>query len=319
MANVRNAALAFIVPWPSILFYIAFLKLCHSSSTSEIWRWCWAHPIALVNALFFFNVDLLFWVISLLQNSTWLIDLYWTVLPVMMAHYYSTHPYSQTNLWRSTIVIILTWVWSIRLTHNYFRREEWQWGVREDWRFADMRRKYANNWWWMSFFAVYVSQQIFLVGVCLPIYAIHNSQHPWNALDYFATLVCTTGIIFAYFADTQLYNFVQKNKILRELGATTKPNLEEGLWALSRHPNYFGEQLWWWGLVIYAWNIGQGWTFMGAAANTCCLAYVTVLVERKMVAEKYREEEYSKYQGTTSVWIPWFKLKQKFDKDQKKH
>lgn len=159
MGSARNAALAFIVPLPSVLFHIVFLKL-YKHSTSEIWRWCWAHPIALANALFFVNVDILFWVISLLQNSTWLIDLYWTVLPVMMAHYYSSHPYSQTNLWRSRIVIILTWVWSIRLTHNYFRREEWQWGAREDWRFADMRKIYPNNWWWMSFFVVYVSQQV---------------------------------------------------------------------------------------------------------------------------------------------------------------
>lgn len=58
------------------------------------------------------------------------------------------------------MVIVLTWVWSIRLTHNYFRREKWRWGAREDWRFNDMRKEYGKNWWWISFFAVYVSQQV---------------------------------------------------------------------------------------------------------------------------------------------------------------
>lgn len=318
MGNVKNAALALIVPWPSIIFYIAFLKLANSSSR-EIWKWCSGHPISLLNILFFFNVDVIFWIISLLQNSTWLIDLYWTVLPVMMAHYYASHPDSQTNIWRSRVVIFLTWVWSIRLTHSYFRREEWQWGAREDWRFADLRKRYARHWWWMSFFAVYVSQQIFLVGICLPIFEVHNSQQPWNAWDYIATLVCTTGIVFAYFADTQLYNFVCKNKLLRDLGAPAEPILEKGLWGISRHPNYFGEQLWWWGLVIFACNVGKGYTFIGSALNSCCLAYVTVLVETKLVGQKYRAKEYEEYQKMTSVWIPWFKLGQNIHKDKKKH
>lgn len=91
-----------------------------------------------------------------------MIDPYWTVIPVMLAHYYSTHPLAQTNAWRSTIVLVLTWIWSIRLSHSYFRREKWQWGAREDWRFADMAQQYGKSWCWISFFAVYLSQQVII-------------------------------------------------------------------------------------------------------------------------------------------------------------
>lgn len=90
-----------------------------------------------------------------------LIDLYWTVIPVLLVHYYASHPLAVSNAVRSTVVILLTWVWSIRLTHNYMRRERWQWGAREDWRFTDMRKQYGKNWWWVSFFAVYLVQQVF--------------------------------------------------------------------------------------------------------------------------------------------------------------
>lgn len=94
-----------------------------------------------------------------------MIDLYWTVIPVMLVHYFATHPLAQSNAWRSRLVLLLTWVWSLRLTHSYFRRERWQWGAREDWRFNDLRRQYGKNWWWMSFFAVYLSQQVIIFAV----------------------------------------------------------------------------------------------------------------------------------------------------------
>lgn len=89
-----------------------------------------------------------------------MIDLYWTVIPVLLLHYYATHPLAQFNTLRSWVVIFLTWVWSLRLTHSYLRRENWQWGAREDWRFSDMRTQYGRSWWWISFFSVYVIQQV---------------------------------------------------------------------------------------------------------------------------------------------------------------
>lgn len=149
--------------------------------------------------------------------------------------------------------------------------------------------------------------QVFLIGICLPIYAIHSSEKPWNAWDTIAVMVCTSGIVIAYFADTQLFNFVQQNNRLKDRGASPIPNLDAGLWRYSRHPNYLGEQLWWWGLVIFGWNVEQGWTFVGSLINSMCLAYVTVLVERRMLRQAHRAQAYRLYQETTSVWIPWFK------------
>lgn len=128
-----------------------------------------------------------------------------------------------------------------------------------------------------------------------------------NIWDLVAAGVCLCGIVTAYFADTQLHNFVTRNTKLKELGKPMVPNLDRGLWQYSRHPNYFGEQLWWWGLVVFAWNLGHGWTFVGSLINSMCLAYVTVLVEQRMLKQEYRAEAYRLYQKTTSVWVPWFR------------
>ncbi|XP_024983166.1 uncharacterized protein C594.04c [Cynara cardunculus var. scolymus] len=307
--NSRNALIAFVAPLPSILFYTSFLH--HYADDlhllSPIWSWCYHHPLLLANALFFFNVNVLFWIISLIQSSNWMIDVYWTVIPVLLVHYFQSHPLSEFNPRRSTVVVVLTWVWAIRLTHNYFRREKWQWGAREDWRFTDMARQYGKNWWWISFFAVYLIQQVFLIGICIPLYTVHTVNQPLNVWDIAAMFVCITGIIYAHFADTQLHRFVTKNEKLKEVGKPRVANLDEGLWYYSRHPNYFGEQLWWWGVVIFGWNLGCTWGFVGALVNSLCLAYVTILVERKMLKQEYRVEAYKMYQKRTSVWIPWFK------------
>ncbi|KAJ0932405.1 hypothetical protein HanPSC8_Chr04g0173291 [Helianthus annuus] len=306
---LKNVLIAFMAPLPSIIFYIYFLNNHQNDHfiLSPLWNWCYHHPLILANILFFLNIDVGFWLISLLQSSNWMIDLYWTVIPVMLVHYFWSHPGAEYNLWRSMVVVVLTWVWAIRLTHNYFRREKWQWGAREDWRFTDMARQHGQNWWWVSFFGVYLIQQVFLFGVCLPLYIVHSINKPLNIWDIIALVVCICGIIYAYFSDTQLHTFVSMNEKLKKEGEAIVPNLDEGLWYYSRHPNYFGEQLWWWGLSIFGWNLGGAWVFVGALINTLCLAYVTTLVEKRMLKEEYRVEAYKMYQQTTSIWIPWFK------------
>lgn len=79
--NVKNAVIALLVPLPSILFYLSFLNNYDSaiatggrvdpSFWSTLWAWCYHHPLLLANALFFLNVNLLFWIIGQIQSSHW--------------------------------------------------------------------------------------------------------------------------------------------------------------------------------------------------------------------------------------------------------
>ncbi|CAN4114023.1 unnamed protein product [Withania somnifera] len=243
-----------------------------------------------------------------------MIGLYWMVIPVMLLHFYANHPMAQYNQLRSWIVTILTWIWSIRMIHSYFRRENWELGVKQDWRYTDMSHQYGKNWWWISFFAIYISQQVLQMGICLPLYVVHSVDKPCNFFDFIATVICISGVTIAFYADTQLHNFISTNKKLKQLGQHMVPILDKGLWCYSRHPNYLGEQLWWWGLALFAWSLSQNWIIIGALINSLCLGYVTMLVENKMVRESYRSDAYILYQKKTSVWIPWFKF---YEKDKK--
>jgi steroid 5-alpha reductase family enzyme len=80
-----------------------------------------------VNVIFFCNVTVGFWVVGLLQRSFWLIDPYWAVLPPLIGTFYQLHPHaSPGDVVRARLAMALTWVWALRLTHSYFRREDWK-------------------------------------------------------------------------------------------------------------------------------------------------------------------------------------------------
>lgn len=87
------------------------------------------------------------------------------------------------------------WIFSSHSSQeNWLCREKWEIGAREDWRYADMRARYGKHWWWISFFAVYVVQHAMLVGISLPLYSVHASKQPWNALwDSVACAGCLLG------------------------------------------------------------------------------------------------------------------------------
>jgi len=225
----------------------------------------------------------------------------------MVIHYYQVHPAAQSDELRAQVAVGLLYFWSARLTHSYFRREEWKFGVREDWRFTDFRRRFPNHWWWMALPVCYLAQQIFLVGVTLPFLAIFTSSQPWNAWDWVATGMCITGVVGAYFADTQLRNFMVENEERRASGQQPIPLLDSGLFYYSRHPNYFFEQLFWWSLWIFAWNLGHAWMAGGAFVNSICLAIVSVMVEERMMRKKERQALLREYINSTSVMVPWFK------------
>lgn len=89
MGSSKNVAIAFLAPLPSIAFFLTFLAHCKAttfhvddsadpagaatatSGDAHLWEWCAQHPLLLANLLFFANVDVLFWVVGLLQCNNW--------------------------------------------------------------------------------------------------------------------------------------------------------------------------------------------------------------------------------------------------------
>jgi steroid 5-alpha reductase family enzyme len=219
--------------------------------------------------------------------------------------FYWSHPHAEADSQRSALALGVLWVWALRLLYNYFRREEWHFGLREDWRFADMRLRFPRNWWWLSFFAAYVSQHALLFAATLPLYAVHSSRAPLGAWDVAAAAVALAGVLVQGVADYQLREFMVANALRQARGEKKVLVLNSGLWYYSRHPNYFGEQLFWWGMALFAVGLGRPLYVAGAALMTLLFHGASLrLVESRMREDPQRREAFDEYVRTTSPFLP---------------
>lgn len=105
------------------------------------------------------------------------------------------------------------------------------------------------------------------------------------------------GFFVETLADWQLYRF-------KTDPANRGKVMDRGLWRYSRHPNYFGESLLWWGLGAFALASGSPWALMGSGLITFMLLKVSgvPLLEEQM---KRRGPEYAEYIRRTSAFMLW--------------
>lgn len=151
-------------------------------------------------------------------------------------------------------------------------------------------------------------------GLSLPLYACalgHTSlaagtpPRAWGWLDSAACAGCACGLLVAKAADDQLAAFMAANAAREARGERRVQLLEAGLWRCARHPNYFGETLFWAALGLLGYGAaGQVWVLAGAALNTVVLLSVTAMTEQRMLERRERREQYLRYMRTTSAWLP---------------
>lgn len=257
-------------------------------------------PNAALNLLFFAGYCVPLWIHGLVSRSTWLVDPYWTLMPLSIHAFYATRPGAVFWSGRGLVATALLYAWSGRLSRNYWRREAWEAGAREDWRLADLRRELGWFWGVASLFVAYVSQQGMLVGLCLPFHEVFRADAaPLNALDLVAVAVCVGGLEVARRSDDALYAF-------RETAAPGAI-LDAGLWRLCRHPNHLGEQVWWLGVALLAVSsAGRPTPYaFGWILNHACDAAVTVpLIDRRLGMRADRVRAWLDYAATTPQLLP---------------
>ena len=315
--NLINLAWTLWVPIPAVLAALTLFRwfpdgsippdpgLLWPSSANEAAAILLHHPVLAANVFFFAFVDVQFYLIALIQRSSWLIDPYWTLLPPFLALFYFAHPLSEPNTTRAALSVMILMAWSLRLTWNYLRRERGRLGHREDWRYAKMRVE-RRHFWLEQLGVVYAAQHVMLVGLSLPFWAIAFHDVAFGPLDVACFGLAAIGIAIARAADTQLDRFMSENQARQARGEPKIPVLDRGIWRTSRHPNYFGEQLFWWSIAGFGVICGQPWVVMGTAFNSMVLAAVTVMTERRMLAVPERQEAFEAYCRNTSVWVPWW-------------
>jgi steroid 5-alpha reductase family enzyme len=225
-----------------------------------------------------FAATVIVFVGSVAANNSSVYDPYWSVAPIPIALYWAFGPVEVPAARRIAIVSLIC-LWGVRLTYNCLAR--WRDLHHEDFRYAELRGRMGRAYWPVSFLGVHLMPTIWVFLGLLPVYAtLQGSSRPLGWLDGLATIVTASAIAIEALADRQLRHF---------LAARVDPEavLNQGLWALSRHPNYFGEVLFWWGLYLFALAAAPGWawTAIGALSITLLFVFVSVpWMDRRMAS-----------------------------------
>ena len=261
---------------------------------SPIWDMFWA-DIAATVAIFIFS--------RLYKNSSFY-DAYWSVIPPLIALYWALEATAieatavAVDGTRAWLVIVLVWLWGIRLTINW--ATYWPGLEHEDWRYGPIKTN-AGKWNALAdFSAIHLFPTVIVFVACLPIYAaVAMDARPLNWLDYVAAAVTALAIIIELLSDIQLHRFLAHRK--------EGEIMKTGLWAYSRHPNYFGEWLFWAGLALFgiaAVPSAWWWVLPGAIAMLVMFLVASIPMIDKRSVE--RRPEYEAHMARVSGFVPWF-------------
>jgi len=233
------------------------------------------------------------WSLSLLRRDASIVDIVWGlgfVLTAWAARFVTGA--SGAGNW---LLLVMVTIWGLRLTAYLAKRNL---GKGEDFRYRAMRRKHGARFGIVSLYTVFGLQGALMFIVSL---AVTLGQRDTDAGAGFVALlgflVWSVGIYFEAVGDAQLARFKRDPRNADQI-------MDQGLWALTRHPNYFGDSLVWWGLAIVGSAQGAGvWAFLGAAVMTVLLVRVSGAAMLDRLLAK-RKPGYAEYMERTSGFIP---------------
>ncbi|WNG24137.1 DUF1295 domain-containing protein [Cystobacter fuscus] len=195
---------------------------------------------------------------SRLHHNSSFYDAYWSVLPPLLMLAWWVESGTPADEPRACLVMGVIVLWAVRLTANWVQTFP---GLHhEDWRYPMVRERAGRAEAAADLMGIHVfpTLQVFL-GM-LPVYVVlTRTGRDLGWLDALAVIVGVGGVAIELVADIQMHRFIRT----REPGQV----MDQGLWAWSRHPNYFGEVSFWVSLAIFgiAADPDAWWVFAGAA------------------------------------------------------
>lgn len=234
-------------------------------------------------------------IFSVIFNNSSMYDPYWSVQPFVIAVFLA-RPFMEMTI-AEMIVLFMVFLYGLRLTLNFYRG--WPGMKHEDWRYQDFRKNFAKMYWPVSFLGIHLFPTIMVFLVCMSMLQIFRGPgmeyNIWFVLGL-ATMIFAVG--FAFVADEQMKKFRMnpdnKGKLMRD-----------GLWKVSRHPNYLGEISTWWGLYFFSLAAGYDmwWTIAGPLVVTLMFIFISIPMLEKRELE--RRPEYAAYKKEVGMLIPF--------------
>lgn len=252
----------------------------------------------LIGTIAVFACLFLLWLLSLHKKDAGIIDAFWGMGFVIIAWAALLELPSKSP--RGWVIAGLLSLWGARLSIYLWSRNH---GKGEDRRYAAMRASWGERFGWISLITVFMLQGVLIALLSYALAAAIQSPAPWGMLDILACSVFALGFLFESIGDYQLSKFTGQKENQGRV-------MDRGLWRYTRHPNYFGDSLLWWGLGLFAIAAQRYWALYAPALMTLLLLRVSgVALLEKTIGT--RRPDYERYMRTTSAFIPWFPKKEK--------
>ncbi len=244
------------------------------------------------------------WVASLVSGDTSWVDRLWSVLPVLYTWVFAWADHGRDA--PLDVLAALVTLWGARLTFNFARKGGYR-GV-EDYRWAVLRAR-MTRWQFQLFNLGFIvlAQNALLVLITMPAWRAyqHRRHAHYGLADAFVAVAFLVALALETLADEQQWRFQESKRLARAAGQPPEAEfLTTGLFAYSRHPNYFFELAQWW--LVYALGalaVGHlDWTVLCPVALTGLFVGSTRFTE-EISASKY--PSYRDYQARVSGIVPW--------------
>ena len=276
--------------WCSVALIAAIYTLA-SVAGWLLFSWLTAQAMQPVIALLLADVlaTIVVWAFGLLYENVSVYDPYWSVFPPVAFLLWAFH----TGVWSVPVILLLiaSWYWGWRLTRNWAITFK---GIgHEDWRYTKYRDRHPVVFHTINFFGLNMMPTLVVFAAMLPGLKLFEVATPANILTYFGCIVCIASATIQLIADKQSHDF---------RAAHPGKVCNVGLWKHGRHPNYFGEIQFWWGIwIMYASLNGIDMFIGGAIAMTALFLGISIpLMEKRQLANK---PDYAEYRKQTRILI----------------
>ncbi len=223
------------------------------------------------------------WLFGLLYENVSVYDPYWSVFPPVAFLLWAFY----TGVWSLPVILLLvaSWYWGIRLTRNWAITFK---GIaHEDWRYTKYRSMHPVLFHLINFFGLNMMPTLVVFAAMLPGLNLYASGVATNIITWLGFVICIASATIQLIADKQIHDFRAQNP---------GKYCNVGLWKHGRHPNYFGEIQFWWGIwIMYASINGINWYILGPVTMTALFVGISIpLMEKRQLQNKPGYAEYRK-------------------------
>ena len=232
----------------------------------------------------------LIWGCGVVWRNVSVYDPYWSVAPPVIFTLWAFYK----SCWTLPVILLLiaVWYWGIRLTGNW--AVTFQGLGHEDWRYTQYREKQAPLLFQLTnLFGLNMMPTVLVFACMLPGFGLFAQPGAIRFLTVLGFVVCLSSATIQLIADTQIHRF---------RAAHPGEPCTAGLWKHGRHPNYYGEVQFWWGIwLMYASLNGLDWLVLSPIAMTALFLFISIpMMEKRQLA---RKPAYAAYRKNTRILI----------------